>query len=85
MDEFEDGKQKFIELVKGIDTGVEVVIPVSPSNSVFLISLTKGPSRKFLTVNEDDILDLPNEDDILKKVKQVVQDAVAALSAKASR
>ena len=25
-----------------------------------LISLTKGPNRKFITVSEDDILDLPN-------------------------
>ena len=44
MDDFEVGKQKFIELVKDVDRGVEVVIPITPSNNIFLISLTKGPS-----------------------------------------
>ncbi len=79
MDEVEEGKQKFLELVKGIDRTVQVVIPVTPSNSMFLISLTKGPNRKFITVPEDDIIDLPNETSILAKVTKVVKDAVATL------
>jgi len=79
MDEIETGKQKFLELVRGVDSGVQVVIPVTPSNSMFLISLTKGPNRKFITVSEDDVIDLPNEADILAKVTKVVKDAIAAL------
>jgi hypothetical protein len=79
MDELEAGKQKFLDLVKGIDAAVQVVIPVTPSNSMFLISLTKGPSRKFITIPEDDMIDLSNEADILAKVTKVVKDAVAAL------
>ena len=79
MDEMEEGKQKFLELVKGVDAAVQVVMPVTPSNSMFLISLTKGPNRKFITVPEDDIIDLPNEADILVKVTKVVKDAVASL------
>ena len=79
MDEMEEGKQKFLELVKSVDASVQVVIPVTPSNSMFLISLTKGANRKFITVPEDDIIDLPNEADILAKVTKVVKDAVAAL------
>lgn len=79
MDEMEEGKQKFLEVVKGIDAVVEVVIPVTPSNSMFLISLTKGPNRKFITVSEDDIIDLPNEASILAKVTKTVREAVAAL------
>lgn len=79
MDEIEEGKQKFLDVVKGVDAAVQVVIPVTPSNSMFLISLTKGPSRKFITVSEDDIIDLPNEADIAAKVTRVVKDAVAAL------
>lgn len=79
MDEMEAGKQKFLDLVKGVDSGVQVVIPVTPSNSMFLISLTKGPNRKFITVPEDDILDLPNEAGILAKVTKTITDAVAAL------
>ena len=79
MDEMEEGKQKFLEVVKGTDVSVQVVIPVTPSNSMFLISLTKGPNRKFITISEDDIIDLPNEAGILTKVTKVVRDAVAAL------
>jgi hypothetical protein len=79
MDEMEAGKQKFLEVVKGIDPQVLVVIPVTPSNSMFLISLTKGANRKFITVPEDDIIDLPNEAGILTKVTKTVKDAVASL------
>ncbi len=79
MDELEAGKQKFLDLVKKIDAAVQVVIPVTPSNSMFLISLTKGSNRKFITIPEDDMIDLPNEADILAKVTKVVKDAVAAL------
>ena len=79
MDEMEAGKQKFLEMVKESDAAVQVVIPVTPSNSMFLISLTKGSNRKFMTVSEDDIIDLPNEASILAKVTKIVKDAVAAL------
>ncbi len=79
MDEMESGKQRFLDVIKGVDGAVQVVIPVTPSNSMFLISLTKGPNRKFITVSEDDILDLPNDAGILTKVTKVVKDAVAAL------
>lgn len=79
MDEMEAGKQKFTELVKGLDSAVAVVIPTTPSNSMFLISLTKGANRKFLTVNEDDIMDLPNEPDVEASVSKLVRDAIAGL------
>ena len=79
MDETEEGKQKFLEVVKGTDVAVQVVIPVTPSNSMFLISLTKGSNRKFITVSEDDIIDLPNEAGVLEKVTKTVKDAIAAL------
>lgn len=79
MDEIEDGKQKFLEVVQGIDGSVQVVIPVTPSNSMFLISLTKGPNRKFITVPEDDIIDLPHEASIRTKVTKTIKDAIAAL------
>jgi hypothetical protein len=79
MNEMEEGKQKFLEVVKEADAAVQVVMPVTPSNSMFLISLTKGLNRKFITVSEDDILDLPNEADILAKVTKTVKDAIATL------
>jgi hypothetical protein len=46
---------------------------------MFLISLTKGPNRKFITIPEDDIIDIPNEADILAKVTKVVKDAISGL------
>lgn len=77
MGEFDDGKEKFLQVVKGIDPSVEVVMPVTPSRGMFLISLTKAGQRKFLTVSEDDILDLPEDADILKKVTGEVQNSIA--------
>jgi hypothetical protein len=65
--------------VKGLDAAVHAVVPVKSTNSMFLISLTKGPNRKFITIPEDDIIDLPNEADILAKVTKVVKDAVGTL------
>lgn len=79
MEEWEEGKQKFLEVVQRIDGAVEVVIPTKPTNSMFLISLTKGPNRKFITVPEDDLIDLPTEAGICSKVTKTVQDAVAGL------
>lgn len=79
MDEIEAGKQKFLEVVKSTDAAVQVVIPVSPSNSMFLISLTKGPNRKFITLAEDDLIDLPGDASIETKVTKIVKDAVGAL------
>jgi hypothetical protein len=79
MDELESGKQKFIEMVKEIDSGVSVVIPAAPTNSVFLISLTKGTSRKFITVSEDDIVDLVSDDLIRSEVEDRVRETIAAL------
>lgn len=79
MDEFEAGKQKFLEIVNSIDGAIEVVIPTTPSNSLFLISLTKGANRKFITVPEDDILDLPTEADILAKTTDMLKGAIAGL------
>lgn len=79
MDEMEEGKRQFAEVVKGVDGSVQVVIPTTPSNSLFLISLTKGQNRRFITVSEDDIIDLPHEAGILAKVTKMVKDAVAAL------
>ncbi len=79
MEDFEEGKAAFLEAVKGIDAEVAVVIPTVPSNSQFLISLTKGANRKFLMVPEDDILDLPSEEDILAKTTTMLREAIATL------
>ena len=79
-DEFDDGKKKFLEVVKSIDGAVEVVMPVTPSRGNFLISLTKGKARKFISIAEDDIVDLPNDEGIQKKVTGELQTAITELS-----
>ncbi len=79
MEDFEEGQATFRELVKGLDGAVAVVIPTVPSNGRFLISLTKGANRKFLTVPEDDILDLPSEEDIRDKTTTMLREAIAEL------
>jgi hypothetical protein len=80
-DEFEAGKKKFLEAVKSIDGAVEIVIPVTPSRGNFLIALSKGKARKFISVAEDDMLDLSENDAILKKVTGEVKSAIAELPA----
>jgi len=79
MDEFEEGKQKFLELVTALDGTVEVVIPVTPSQSLFKISLSKGSNRIFMTIHEDDILDLPEESSVQKKTTALLQETIEAL------
>ena len=79
MDELEEGKQKFLEMVKALDASVEVVIPTISSRSLFLISLSKGPNRKFITVHEDDILDLPQESSIQAKTTALLQETLGTL------
>lgn len=78
-DELEDGKQKFLEMVKGLDASVEVVIPTTSSRSLFLISLTKGSNRKFITVHEDDLLDLPQEPGVQSKTTALLQETLNSL------
>jgi hypothetical protein len=79
MDELEEGKQKFLELIAALDRSVEVVIPTTPSQSLFKISLSKGANRKFITVHEDDILDLPEETSVQEKTKALLQETINVL------
>ena len=78
-DEFGDGKTRFLEVVKSLDGDVAVVIPVTPSRGNFLIALSKGNARKFISVTEDDIVDLPEDPAILQKVTAEVKSAITEL------
>ena len=79
MDEFEEGKQLFLELVTALDGTVEVVIPTTPSQGLFKISLSKGGNRTYITVHEDDILDLPEESSAKEKTRTLLQETIASL------
>ena len=79
MDELEEGKQKFLELIAALDRTVEVVIPTTPSQSLFKISLSKGANRTYLTVHEDDILDLPEVSSVQEKTTALLRETIGAL------
>lgn len=66
-------------MVQSVDSDVSVVIPTAPTNSVFLISLTKGKARKFITVSEDDILDLLSDELIRNEVEDRIRETVSEL------
>jgi hypothetical protein len=79
MDEFEAGKSQFLELVKKVDPQVQVVIPTTPANSMFLISLSKGKAKKFVTISEDDLVDLVEDDLIHSGVEDQIRQAISEI------
>ena len=79
MDDFEEGKNQFLQILKQIDPSVQAVIPVTPSNGHFLISLTRKNARKFMMVSEDDILDLPADHTIRNEVEEQVKETIESM------
>jgi hypothetical protein len=78
-DEFAEAKERFIELVQEIDSDVVVVIPERSTQDAFRISLTRGASRRFMTVSEDDMLDLVEDERAAKKMHAQLRIEVARL------
>jgi hypothetical protein len=78
-DEFEPAKQRFIDLVHEIDPVVTVVIPERSTQDAFRISLTRGTTRRFLTISEDDMLDLVEDEHAAAKMHATLRGEVAAL------
>ena len=79
MDDLEESKRTFLEFVAAFDPAVDVVIPTTPSQSLFKISFSKGGNRKFITIHEDDILDLPEEPSVQDKTKALIRETIEAL------
>lgn len=79
MDEVEAGRAKFLEVLKKIDPKAEGVIPVRSTNDNFLISLSKGSARKFITVTEDDLIDMVNDDLICEGIETQIREALEAM------
>lgn len=75
-EELEAGKLEFIKLVQSLNPEAQVVIPTRSSGDHFLISLTAGGSREYISVSEGDILDLPDQEDIRQEVTETVQEAL---------
>ena len=79
MYDFLEGKAHFLEMLKKIDSAVQAVIAVAQSNGLFLISLTRKKGRKFMTVSEDDILDLPADHVIRSEVEEQIKETLESM------
>jgi len=79
MDEIEVGRAKFLEVLKQIDPAAEGVIPVRATNSNFLISITRGKGRKFISVTEDDLIDMAADASIGHAVESQIREALEAI------
>jgi hypothetical protein len=78
-DEFTPAKERFISLVHEIDADVTVVIPERSTQDAFRISLTRGGNRRFMTVSEDDMLDLVEDEHAAQKLHAKLRQEVGAL------
>ena len=78
-DEFAAAKTRFIALVHEIDPEVSVVIPERSTQDAFRISLTRGGNRRFLTISEDDMLDLEEDERAAARMHATLRREVAAL------
>jgi hypothetical protein len=78
-DEFADAKARFVALVHAIDPEVSVVIPERSTQDAFRISLTRAGSRRFLTISEDDMLDLVEDERAAAKMHAQLRGEIAAL------
>lgn len=79
-DEVEAGKQAFIKLVQELDPQVQIVIPTRATSDHFLISLTKGKAREFISVSEGDLIDMVEMADIKREVTDKVQEALKKIT-----
>ncbi|MBI3620776.1 MAG: hypothetical protein HY208_01110 [Nitrospirae bacterium] len=78
-DEIEAGKTALLALIGQLDAGVQVVIPVRATNDRYLISLTKGKAREFISISEDDLLDVDQEPTVRREVEATVRAGLAKL------
>ena len=78
-DELAPAKQRFVELVHEIDAEVSVVIPERSTQDAFRISLTRGSNRRFMTLSEDDMLDLVEDDRAAAKMHATLRREIASL------
>jgi len=78
-DEAEAGKTALLALIAQLDTDVQVVIPVRATNDRYLIALSKDKAREFISIAEDDLLDLEQDPSVRREVEATVQAGLAKL------
>lgn len=79
-DEIEAGKAALLALISRLDPGVQVVIPVRATNDRYLISLTKGKAREFISISEDDLLDCDQEPTVQREVEATIRAGLTKLT-----
>jgi hypothetical protein len=79
--EEEKAKRWFVDLVRSIDSEIEVVIPVAASSDLYLIALNKRKGKKFMQISEDDMLDLASEESVREEIEEKIREAVSELQA----
>jgi hypothetical protein len=80
MDEWDDGKKRLTELVRDRASDVTVVIPTRPTGGMFLIALGRGKAKKFVSVSEDDLIDLVDDHAVETEVMAKLNDALRELA-----
>jgi hypothetical protein len=80
MDEWDEGKKRLTELVRDKASDVTVVIPTRPTSGMFLIALGRGKAKKFISVSEDDVIDLVDDHTIETEVMAKINDALRELT-----
>lgn len=78
-DEFGPAKERFVALVHEIDPDIVVVIPERATQDAFRISLTRAGNRRFLTISEDDMLDLVEDERAAAKMHATLRGEIARL------
>ena len=78
-DEFADAKEQLIAIVATIDPTVNVVIPTRATEDAFRISLSKGPHRRFISLSEDDMLDLVESTGAATRIRAALAKEIAEL------
>lgn len=79
MNEIEAGKAAFSNMLAELDPEVQAVIPSRATDDRFLIALSKGGGRVFITVDEDDLIDLEQDADVTAEVREKVEEALEGL------
>lgn len=79
MDELEAGKAAFLKLLADVAPGAQAVIPSAATQDNFLIAVSTAAGRAFLTVAEDDLIDLVDDPDIVAEVRARIGEAVAKI------
>jgi hypothetical protein len=79
-EEWEAGKQRLTELVRTMNPDVTVVIPTRPTAGTFLIALARGRAKKFVSVSEDDLIDLVDDHGVETEVLAKLKGALDELS-----